>query len=252
MLAAIAAGTVFSIVSSAAMVSAYQLKSVMVSSFRAPGPAGTVALTKTGTGALTLRYSIVGLQPNGRYRIAFNDRKCRAHTHGTDFAKALLRANSNGASFANTTFDDESTLQAKSVRLFRNGAQVDCAVAGYYDLAGNVDSADYLTIIHKTSVAGIVDVHATRDPTLDVVTITFSGLVPGASYVLRASVAPCGSLHHAADTIKAWSWGVSQTVDHSYHATVTHDNDFDNWASSRLFKGTQEIACGANHTSYAN
>src|SRR4051812_44077676 len=82
------AGAVFALALSG-VVSAYTLTNVMVSSFKAPGPRGTVALTKVGAGTLTMSVSLVGLRSSSGYQIHFSARACRADM-GSDIADVFL------------------------------------------------------------------------------------------------------------------------------------------------------------------
>jgi hypothetical protein len=233
-------------------VAAVTFQDVMVSSFKAPGPGGAVALTKTGAGTLTLTYSLVGLSPNAKYRMSFSDKKCAIVSDlGSDIADVFLFASGRGTSFIDTTFDDEAVLDAKSVRLFRQGEQVDCALFGDFNGDGDVDGADYLTIVDKPGAKGIVDLQRTSDPTVDRLVISLVGLSPG-DYTLRASTQACGSAHHhPADTLLGWSWGMSQSGGFMTRTTVTHDSDFETWASVRILKDDQQIACAKTYKSFA-
>jgi hypothetical protein len=223
---------------------------VMVSSFKAPGERGTVALTKQGSGTLTLAVSLVRLTPNSMYRIRFSSNRCSYSVGPNIFDNFVVNSDANGTAFANTTFDDQSALGAKSVRLFHAGNQVDCALAGDYNGNGAVDAADYLTIIDKPGARGIVDLHRTNDPTVDSLTITFSSLQAGGDYVLVASKAPCGTAQHSGDRILSWSFGAAAGWFYS-RTQVTHDPTFEDWASTRVFRGGQQVACGRVIKSFA-
>ena len=110
---------------------------------------------------------------------------------------------------------------------------------------------DFLTIIDKTNARGIVDLHRTSNPNVDSLTVTFSSLHEMGHYTLRFSRAACGSAHDASDTILGFSFGATQNDSFFRRTQVTHDPEFENWASVRLFTGGQQVACGATHETFA-
>jgi len=247
LLAAGAAGMVASV--AVGPVAGYTLQNVLVSSFKSPGPAGTVALTKTGAGTLNLSYSLVGLSPNSEYEIRFNNRKCASP--GAAIADVAFKSSGKGTSFASTILDDAAALTSKSARLMRNGTQVDCALFADFNGDGDVDGADFLTIIDKPGAKGIVDLQRTADPAIDRLVITLVGLQPGA-YTLRASTKPCSSTHHhPTDTILGYQWGVSQSGGFKAQTTVTHESGFEAWVSIRVLLDGQQIVCAKTYKSFA-
>lgn len=210
-----------------------------------------MALTKQGSGTLTMAVSLVNLTPNSASKIRFSGNGC-GNAVGPNIANNFaFNSDSNGTAFTNTVFDDQAAFNAKTMRLFRGGNQVDCAITGDYDGDGDVDGADYLTIMNKPGARGIVDVHRTNNPSVDKFNVALSSLVDGADYVLWFSTAACGSPNHPANQIMSYSFEASQTGSFHTSTQLTHDPEFENWASVRIVRDGQQVACGKVHTTYA-